>query len=88
MIKDNDWLNDPQVDNEVLLKANAEHDAKFGPPRKIARIRPAWKPTFGLVGSKLTDRKIAKYEKLGRYSDQYKEALRELIASKRKPESL
>ena len=87
MNKDLNWLSEPQVDPETLFSANRAHDAKYGPPKQITRIKSAWKPTFGLVGAKLTDKKIAKYEKLGRYSDQYKEALRILIASKNKPKN-
>lgn len=45
-------------------------------------VKPSWNTTNMLVRGKLTDRKIAEYEKRGWYSQEFREARRELMAKK------
>ena len=48
-----------------------------------AHYRTGW-PSVGFMRGPLTDRKIAKYQKLGYYSAEFREARKELQARKRK----
>lgn len=48
-----------------------------------ARIRSGWNVGHMLRGKKLTDRKIAQYEKLGYYSAEFKRMRREVQERKR-----
>ena len=48
-----------------------------------AHYRSGW-PSAGFILGPLTDKKIAKYQKLGYYSAEFKEARKELQARKRK----
>lgn len=42
----------------------------------------SWKPERLMVGSILTDKKIAKYQKLGFYSQEYRDARRDQMIKK------
>jgi hypothetical protein len=43
-------------------------------------IRPSWNTVHMLIRGRLTDRKIAQYERLGYYSSEYRTARRERMA--------
>jgi len=77
--------NDPYVAPEILSAANLKHDLEMGDVQSCwdKKIRSSWRAETGIKGKKLTDRMIDKYAKQGRYSETYREALRELIAAKK-----
>lgn len=52
------------------------HMEKFFQFNNQGHIRPSWNTTRMLVRGPLTDRKIAKYAKLGWYSAEYREKRR------------
>lgn len=78
-------MNHDEIDEEAIARANAAHDRAHGPPHLYdqKRIRPSFREDRIFAGKMLTDRKIAKYEKAGRYSNEYKEAMRKLMELKR-----
>lgn len=47
------------------------------------RLKSSWNPGRFLVGKKLTDRRIEQYRKAGWYSEEFREARRELMAKNR-----
>lgn len=54
----------------------------FGPEGGFTRVRSGWNEGLLLMHGPLTDRKIAKYEKEGWYSDEFRQARREKMARK------
>lgn len=65
-----------------IIKANNRFDQIHGNPYEYAqsRIKSGWNESRIAIRGKLTDRQISKYAKLGRYTEQYKEALRALAS--------
>ena len=61
-----------------VLEANRRHDAQHGNPHQWARIRTTWRDGVVLRGERLTDGKIAKYERAGWYKPELKIARRDL----------
>ncbi len=76
---------DPFVAPEILAAANLKHDLEMGSVQSCwdKKIKSSWRAESAIKGKMLTDRMIEKYIKQGRYSETYKEALRELIAAKK-----
>lgn len=67
-----------------VTASNLRHDAEHGNPHELARIRCAWLESHLMRRGKLTDRKIAQYERKGFYSVEYRTARRELQERKAK----
>lgn len=64
--------------------SNARHDRENGPPYNRVPIRSAWKEFAMMRRGRLTDRKIAQYERKGFYSAEYRAARKELMERKAK----
>jgi hypothetical protein len=74
-------LDDPDIDPYVLRVANFAHDqalARAGIDPAV-HIRSGWTGKMGTTGP-LTDKKIAKYQALGYYSEEFREARRKLAS--------
>lgn len=67
--------------------SNARHDHEHGDPFGLATIRSAWRESHLMRRGKLTDKTIAKYEKLGFYSAEFRDARRALQERKAKKRS-
>lgn len=59
-----------------VIQSNARFDREHGP--EFVPIRKGFNPSAVIRRGKLTDRKIAQYEKRGYYSADYRQARREL----------
>lgn len=67
-----------------IALSNSVHDREHGNPYDMAPIRSAWKESAMMRRGKLTDRKIAQYERKGFYSPEYRLARKELMERKSK----
>jgi hypothetical protein len=65
---------DPAIPN--ISDANAQHDRAH--PTNWQPIRAGFRPDILIRRGKLTNQKIARYEKLGYYSANFRQARREL----------
>lgn len=75
---------DPYVDPIELAAANQRHDAQLHsvPMDPSVPIRSRW-ASSNVPKGELTDKKINKYQKLGYYSPEYRQARKEFQAKKR-----
>lgn len=67
-----------------IALSNAGHDREHGNPCDLAPIRSAWMELVLMRRGKLTNRKIAQYERKGFYSPEYRLARKELMERKKK----
>jgi hypothetical protein len=67
-----------------IAASNLRHDLAYGDPRDFnqQRIPSGWSEARLMRRKPLTDRKIAKYEALGYYSPEYRQARKDLIERK------
>lgn len=79
-------IDDPFVDPLALVEANRRCDEELRrmgiDPKLPSGIRSAWKPQQLIRRGPLTDRKLAKYEKLGWFSPEFKKARKEAMDKK------
>ena len=66
-----------------IAAANAAFDAQWGPVSELGHIRAAWQPAQMLRKGKLTDKQLAKYEKLGWYSAEFQKARKDAWTRKK-----
>lgn len=78
---------DPEFSIPDVPASNLRHDQEHGNPYAMSRIRCAWLESHMMRRGKLTDRKIAQYEREGFYSVEYKAARKELQERKAKKRS-
>lgn len=74
-----DWSSEYPGD---LREANRQHDAAKHEISMDPRARVGSRSLTNVVGRLLTDRDIAKYERQGYYTSEFKEARRELMERK------
>jgi len=79
-----DRYQEPFVPPEELRAANLKHDLEHGDVGEYSsqRIRSAWSEGRLIGRGPLTDKKIAKYDKAGWFSAEFKEARKRLMVKK------
>lgn len=72
------------LDDQLILEANARHDRNLPPEQWAGKIRSSWNETRLAKRGKLTDKKIDQYSKAGFYSAEYRQARKDLRQKKAK----
>lgn len=75
---------EPYIDAEELKAANARHDRENHTVATGGRMNPSWNEARMIVRGKLTDKKVARYEKMGFYSLEYRKLRKERMEKKAK----
>lgn len=79
-----DFYDDPCIDRDILLAANARHDAELQRMHisTDGHYRPAFNIASFLRRGPLTDRKITEYTKAGYYDEEFRAARRSHMQKK------
>lgn len=69
-----------------ILQSNQKHDREHGNPfeYQMTRTRSAWNTSKMAVRKKLTDKQIDKYAASGHYSQELKDARKQIAASRKR----
>lgn len=73
---------DPSIDAEQLKAANARWDSENHSVSREGRMAPGWNEAKICMRGKLTDKKIAAYDRKGFYSEEYRAFRRKRMTQK------